>query len=309
MKHINPALYRLHGPMLAPLLMLAAMSIIGVIDNLIAVIARDLGLWQFYFLRGLMALPCVWVLSRIGLGRWQPARWRAVALRAVLLSVAMIFYFSALAFMPIAQALAGLFTSPIFILVISTLFMRQRIGVFRISAVLIGFAGVLCVLQPDPADFDLLILLPMMGGLFYALAMLATRSFCGDETAVSLLGGMIIAQILMGAVGLASLAVWPQETAPGADGFALRGWIWPVWQVMPLLVIQAVGSVLGVFLITKAYQLGEATSVAVFEYSVMIVGPGFAWLAFGQVLNPGQMFGICLIIAAGVTIVLRSGTR
>jgi drug/metabolite transporter (DMT)-like permease len=306
MKSTYATLSGLQGSALAPLLMLAAMSIIGVIDNLIAVIARDMGLWQFYFLRGLMALPCVLVLSRIGLGRWQPAKWRAVALRAVLLSVAMVFYFSALAFMPIAQALAGLFTAPIFILVISTLFLGQRIGVFRISAVLVGFVGVLSVLKPDPADFDILILLPMLGGLFYALAMLATRGFCADETAVSMLGGMLLAQTLMGAGGLVALTVWPQDAALGGDGFALRGWIWPIWHVMPLLVIQAVGSVLGVFLITKAYQVGEVTSVAVFEYSVMIVGPGFAWLVFGQVLDLSQMFGICLIIAAGVTIVLRT---
>ncbi|MEX0305542.1 MAG: EamA/RhaT family transporter, partial [Leisingera sp.] len=61
-----------------------------------------------------------------------------------------------------------------------------------------------------------------------------------------------------------------------------------------------------VFLITKAYQLGEASFVAVFEYSVMIVGPAIAWAYWGQALNGWQMLGIALIIAAGTTIALRS---
>lgn len=309
MKNTYPAQSGLSPATLAPLLMLAAMSIIGVIDNLIVLVAGQMGLWQFYLVRGIMALPCVWVLSRLGLGTWRPHDWRAVAVRSVFVALAMICYFSALAFMPIAQALAGLFTSPIFILVISTLFMRQRIGVFRISAVLVGFTGVLFVLQPDFSDFDALILLPMAGGFFYALGMLATRSLCVNETAVSMLGGMLLAQIAMGAAGLVVLALWPQEVAQGADGFLMRGWVWPFWKVTPLLVIQAVGSVLGVFLITKAYQIGEATSVAVFEYSVMIVGPGFAWLAFGQHVSPAQMLGILLIIGAGITIVMRANAR
>lgn len=296
-------------PMAAALSMVSAMAIIGVIDNVIPLIAREIGLWQFHFIRALMAAPLVWFLSRLGLGRVRPSRWGAVAVRSALVAVSMLFYFSALALMPIAQALAGLFTSPIFILLITVLFTRQRIGPWRVLAVSIGFAGILFVLQPDPARFDWLVLIPVAGGFFYALGAIATRSLCGGESTVALLAGMWLALGLAGLIGVAVLALFPLPAVPGPDGFVTRGWVWPMWQAAPWVVVQAVGSVAGVFLIIRAYQLGEPSQVAVFEYSVMIFGPLFAWIAFGQPVTFWQVVGIGCIALAGIVIALRAQER
>lgn len=290
----------------AALLMVAAMAIIGVIDNFIVRLAEHIGLWQFHFTRALMALPLVAVLSLLGLGQMRPRRVWAVALRSLLIAVAMLFYFSALALMPIAQALAGLFTSPIFILLFSALVMGHRIGPWRILAVAVGFAGILFVLQPDPQNFDWSVLIPVAGGFFYALGSIATRSLCAEESTVSLLAGMWIMLGLMGAVGLSVLAVLPLSSAPGPDGFVTRGWIWPMTQALPWVVLQAIGSVCGVFLIIKAYQLGEPSYVSVFEYSVMIFGPLFAWVAFAHPVGGWQIVGIVLIACAGAIIAIRS---
>lgn len=118
---------------------------------------------------------------------------------------------------------------------------------------------------------------------------------------------MLLAQALMGAVALWGLALWPMPVAEGADGFVTRGWVWPVWEVSHWIILQGVASVLGVFLITKAYQLGDASFVSVFEYSVIIVGPAFAWMAFGQSLDGLQMAGIAIIVVAGGTLAVRGG--
>ncbi|MFW8593392.1 DMT family transporter [Cribrihabitans neustonicus] len=287
--------------------MLAAMAIIGITDNAVPLMAEHIGLGQFYLLRSLVALPFLFLMARAGLGGMVPQRPGAVTLRAVLLAVSMVFYFSAVALMPIAQALAGLFTSPIIIVIVSVLFLRMRIGLVRISAVLAGFAGVLFVLQPGTAAFDWLILLPVAGGFFYALGSIATGRLCQGESTVAMLFVYLLAQGLIGAGLLAGLEIWPQPVPEGADGFLTRGWAWPLWEMSHLILLQGFAAVSGVFLITKAYQLGEASFVAVFEYSVMIVGPGIAWLVFGQVLDGWQIFGIALIILAGATIALRSG--
>jgi len=293
-------------PLTAALVMICAMAIIGVIDNFIVTLAQDIGLWQFHLLRTLMALPLAAAMAGLGLGRLMPRRPGRVALRSVLVALAMLFYFSALAIMPIAQALAGLFTSPIFILLITALGMGQRIGPWRILAVAVGFSGILLVLQPDPGNFDWSVLIPVAGGLFYAMGAIATRSLCAGESTVALLTGMLIALGLMGAAGLAWLALFPVETLPGPDGFVTRGWVWPMQRALPWVVVQAVGSVAGVFLIIKAYQQGEPSYVSVFEYSVMVFGPLFAWVAFGQPVGPWQVAGIALIAAAGAIIAVRS---
>lgn len=293
-------------PMTAALVMIAAMSIIGVIDNYIAPMAHHVGLWQFHLVRATIAIPLVVCLSLIGLGTLRPRRFWAVAVRSLLLGVSMMFYFSALALLPIAQALAGLFTSPIFILLISGLAMRQRIGPWRILAVGLGFAGILLVLQPDPVNFDTRILIPMAAGFFYALSAIATRALCAQESTISMLVGMWITLGLMGALGTGILILFPQGGAPDATGFVARDWVWQMGPALPYILLQAVGSVAGVFLIIKAYQLGEASYVSVFEYSVMIFGPLYAWVAFGQPVGPYQAVGIALIMAAGAVIALRS---
>ncbi|KIC17708.1 DMT family transporter [Leisingera sp. ANG-Vp] len=286
--------------------MVAAMLIIGMTDNAVPAMAEKIGLGQFYILRTVVALPLLWLMARSGLGGMAPGRVWPVTLRALLLAVSMVFYFSAVALMPIAQALAGLFTSPIIIVLISVLFLRMRIGFVRIAAVVAGFAGVLLVLQPDPADFDWLILLPVAGGLFYALGSIATGRMCQGESTVAMLFVYLLVQAFLGGLALAGLEFWPQPVPEGSEGFITRGWVWPLWEIWHLVLLQGFAAVAGVFLITKAYQLGEASFVSVFEYSVMIVGPGFAWIVFGQALDFWQVLGIALIIAAGSTIALRS---
>ncbi|WP_170417768.1 DMT family transporter [Ruegeria atlantica] len=295
------------SPILASVLMISAMAIIGVIDNVVILLAETVGLWQFHLSRALLMLPLIFGLSLLGLGKMRPKRIGPVILRSVLITLAMLFYFASLAVMPIAQALAGLFTSPIFVLLISALAMKQRIGPWRIFAVLLGFAGILCVLQLDPYDFDTRSLLPVAGGLFYALSAVITRSHCSDESTVALLAAMIITLGSAGAIGLLVLELFPVAALDGPDGFATRGWVWQMQPALPWIAIQAVGSTIAVFMLIKAYQVGEPSYVAVFEYSVMIFGPLFAFAAFGQAIGPMQIAGIGLIALAGVLLGWRAG--
>ncbi|WP_254445791.1 DMT family transporter [Ruegeria arenilitoris] len=295
------------SPILASLLMIGAMAIIGVIDNVVILLAETVGLWQFHLSRAVMMLPLIFGLSLLGLGGMRPKRFGPVILRSVLITLAMLFYFASLALMPIAQALAGLFTSPIFVLLISALAMKQRIGPWRIFAVLLGFAGILCVLQLNPYDFDMRSLLPVAGGLFYAFSSVITRSHCSGESTVALLAAMIVTLGSAGAIGLVVLELFPIASPAGPEGFATRGWVWDMQPALLWIVIQAVGSTIAVFMLIKAYQVGEPSYVAVFEYSVMIFGPLFAFVALGQAIGPVQIAGIVLIACAGAVLGWRAG--
>ncbi len=291
------------SPILASVLMVAAMAIIGVIDNVVILLSETIGLWQFHLSRALLMLPLIGGLSLLGMGSLRPQRLGPVILRSVLITLAMLFYFASLALMPIAQALAGLFTSPIFVLLISAVAMGQRIGPWRILAVLIGFAGILCVLQPNPYEFDAQTLLPVAGGFFYALSSIITRTQCAQESTVALLVAMILTLGLAGAIGLTVFSTLPHSFA---DGFVTRGMVWDMQPALKWIVVQAVGSTIAVFMLIKAYQIGETSYVAVFEYSVMIFGPLFAWVALGQVIGVMQIAGIGLIAAAGALLGWRS---
>ncbi|MEQ9695131.1 DMT family transporter [Shimia sp. SDUM112013] len=290
-------------PMQAAVSMLSAMALIGLIDNFVAVIADHVGLWQFHAMRSTLMAPLLIAMAAIGLGQLRPKNWRAVFGRAAVLSMSMMLYFGSLGIMPIAQALAGMFTSPIFVLLINIVVMKQRIGPWRIAAVFMGFAGILMVLQPGGAGFGWPMVMPVLAGFFYAISAIATRSWCAGESALSLLAANML---VLGGIGLVMSAVLSVVTGPDTTDFLTRGWTWDIWGVLPWAAVQAVGSVIGVFLIIRAYQLDEPTNVAVFEYAVMIFGPGFAFLLYGQSLSLFQAFGIALISASGILIALRS---
>lgn len=287
-------------------LMVLAMVIIGFIDNYIVVIAGHIGLWQFQLVRAIMAVALIAALSRAGLGTLRPVRLWAVAIRSALITVGMLFYFAALAFMSFAQALAGLFTSPIFILLVTVFFLRQPIGPWRILAVVIGFTGILLVLDPQARQLSWLMVVPIAGGFFYALGSIATRTLCEGESTLCLLIGIITIQGVVGFLALIVLSIIAPDVPDGTAGFLVRGWVWPIWDVMPLLLLQVFGSVAGIALIIRAYQIGVASQVAVLEYSALVFGPFFAWLLMGQALTIWQISGIAMIACAGIIIALRS---
>ena len=289
--------------------MILAMLIIGFIDNYIVIIAGQASLWQFQIIRASMAIPLVMLASLVGFGTIWPKRLWAVSIRSGLIALAMIFYFGALAFMSIAQALAGLFTSPIFILLITAFILKNPVGKIRIFAVILGFVGILLVLDTGLADMSWINLLPVLGGLLYAMGAVATRELCEEESTLSMLVVMLIFQALIGAIALGVVRYMDIPAAQGADGFMSRLWVWPLDQVFHLIVLQAIGSVIGVGFLIRAYQLGEASYVSVLEYSVFIFGPVFAWFLFGQTVSGLQMSGSVLVAAAGMIIALRSTAR
>ncbi|MCW1951308.1 MAG: EamA family transporter, partial [Octadecabacter sp.] len=85
-----------------------------------------------------------------------------------------------------------------------------------------------------------------------------------------------------------------------------RGWV-PMDNIMIAVAIgQAAGSIVGVGLLTRGYQLGEASYVAINEYSLIVFAALFGWIMWGQTLGAIALIGIGCIIASGSIIALRS---
>lgn len=282
-------------------LIVVAMTLIGLIDNFVAWIAQHGGLWQFHAMRALFALPAIGLIGVMWGLRLRPRNWWAVGLRTAALATSMLLYFGSLALMPIAVVGAGLFTAPIFVQLISVIFFRVRLGMFRIAAVLVGFAGVLTVLRPWDGGLTATALLPVLAGFLYALSGVFTRHLCAREGTFSLLFGFFAA---LGAMGLIGLAVVP----PGMGAtFFSTGWVTPDATFLWLTAMQAIVSIAGIGMITRSYQIAEPTYVAIFEYWFLVAATFFAWVIWGQALDLTTFAGIAMIAGAGITIVLRSG--
>lgn len=281
--------------------------LIGFTDNFVQVIAREAGLWQFHFLRTCIA-ALLFALAMVPLGlRLRPVNLRAVLARSAVHGAALLIYFGCLAFLTVAQAAAGLFTAPIWVLLIGRFVYGHALGPVRVAAVAVGFLGVILVLMPG-ADEPLgwASVLPVAAGMLYALGNIATREWCGRESAAGLTLGFFLALGLAGLLGLVMLAVFPQSPQAGADGFILRGWVTPSPTFWLWTAVNAVGSVLGVGLMVRAYQLAEANRVSIFEYVILPVSALWGWVLWDEHISWVAGLGMVMIFGAGAAIAARA---
>ncbi|MFN4128718.1 MAG: DMT family transporter [Paracoccaceae bacterium] len=281
--------------------------LIGFTDNYVRVIAQDHGLWQFHFTRTLMAFALLGLLVPILGLRLRPVNLRAVVARSLIHGLAMVIYFGALAFLPVAIVAAGLFTAPIFVLLISRFAYGHVIGPVRILAVAIGFVGVLVVLGPEAmSGASAAAILPVLAGALYALGNVATREWCPEESAETLVAGFFGILGLFGAVGMVLLTLAPLVAPLGPDGFLLRGWVTPTRPFLFWTFVQAAGSLLGVGMMIRAYQITDAGRASVMEYVILPASAFWSWALWDELLAPMAVGGMVLIVAAGSMIALRA---
>ena len=277
--------------------------VIAFTDNYVRVIARDGGLWQFHATRTAMAFAILAVLT-VPLGlRLRPRRLGRVLARSVIHGSAMVIYFGALAFLPVAQVAAGLFTAPIFVLLIQRFAYGQSISALQVLAVLVGFCGVVMVLGPEAlSGATFAALLPVISGALYALGNIATREWCRGESAEVLVAGFFAMLGVFGLIGMAVLTLFPLPVPDGAEGFLQRGPVWPTGSFLWWTFVQATGSLLGVGMIVRAYQIADASKVAVFEYVILPASAAWGFVIWGEVLSWLAVAGLSLIALAGVLI-------
>jgi len=287
------------------ILLVSGISIFGFSDNLTLLVSDQVSVGQFHFSRSLIAMFMVFGLGRVFGLSVIPKYWKPILIRTFFMVTSMLLFFGVMPMMPIAEAGAGLFTSPIFVLIFSTIFFKERIGWRRIAAVIIGSCGVLLVLQPGADGFTFYQIMPMMAGACYALGSIITYRYLRDESPLAILMSFIVSIGLCGFLITTLLTLFPVainlvEQAP----FLFMGWqsvdgmFW-LW----MLIIAALSSC-ALSLMTRAYQLTLTSYAAVFEYAYLISVGLFSWLFWGIVPNGMSSIGILLIIFAGVIIVL-----
>ncbi len=268
-------------------------------------VSDDVGVGQFHFSRSLFAVSMVAILGKfLGLSV-IPRLWKPVLVRTLFMVIAIFLYFSVMPMMAIAEAGAGLFTSPIFVLIFSAILFRERIGWRRILAVVMGSCGVLLILRPGSDGFSLYHLIPVLSGASYAFGSIITFRYLSDESPLAILMSFVVAIGLCGGAFATGLTVVPpsQELIAQAP-FLFRGWqMVDVWFWIWMAVI-AIGACVALSMMTRAYQIAQTSYAAIYEYAYLISVGFFGWAFWGVVPDILSTAGIVLIIFAGVLIVL-----
>ena len=249
--------------------------------------------FQIVFLRNLIALPMVSavVLYMIGMSGFVTSHLRIHALRGILMLAGGYTFFKGLEALALAEATALVFSAPIFITALSVPLLGEEVGWRRWIAVLVGFVGVLIIVQPGGSTFQLASLYVICTAVFYALFMISARLLGQRESMWTMMFFVMLFPMLY------------------AVPFAVAVWIPVRASDLSLFVVLALFGALGITLIGQAFRFAPAAVVAPFDYTALIWASLFGWLIWRDTPEMWTLVGASVIVFSGIFIVVRESRQ
>ena len=290
-------------------LIVAAMFVTSVQDVVFKLFSSSLTLGQIFALRALLAVPLLLVLAWFlgaGSGVLRDALRPWLLLRSLFMTLLFLAFYAAIPFVALSLLGAATYTAPIFVTLLSAYAIGEPVGRRGWLAVLLGFVGVVVLLQPGSEAFSPWALLPLLGAGFYALAHVITRSKCQAYPLPTLALSLQLVMLAAGVLVSGLVLLWqPDEALSQAYPYLLGGWSavgLSDWLILALLAVLAVAIGLG---IAGAYKAAPPAKVATFEYSYLVFAALWDTAIFATAPSAASLLGMLMIVAAGLLILHR----
>ena len=196
------------------------------------------------------------------------------------------FYWS-YSFLPLAESTALMFTMPLFIIVLSILFLGERVGWRRTTATMMGFGGVLLMLRPGSGTLDIALLVPLAIGLIDGTITLVVKQLTKTEKLLTII-------LYMGTV---TFIVWLLP--------AYFTWKDPTWYEVFLMFMVSFFSITALVFAIMGWRAGETTVIAPVNYCQIIIIGAVGFLFFSEVPDIWAAAGAAVIVGSTLYIVQR----
>lgn len=282
-------------------------------DTTIKFLSGGYALHQIVMIRAAIGLVFLLVMVMPLMGGFHHLRTKRLGmhvLRGLCVVFANMTFFLGLSSLPIAEATALFFVSPLAITLFAVIFLKETVGPRRWAAVGVGLLGVIVIIRPGGESFQAAALLPVAAAFGYAALHTLTRKIGATESAATM---TFYIQLTFIAVSLGiGFFVGDGRLAPGdgtAMDFLLREWVRPPVADYKFLVLLGLASTAGGYLISQAYRLCEAGLAAPFEYVAMPLSIFWGLVVFGEWPDFWAWVGIALILSAGLYMGLREARQ
>ncbi len=271
-------------------LMLAAMSVVPMLDVLAKLLSESYSSiqisWARFVFNALWLLP---ILHFRGLKWWTlPPQPLTHVLRSLMLTGATVLFFIAIKTNPIPNALTLLFVSPLVVAMLAPTLLGEKFDLYIGVGVVVGFAGVVVVLQPDTEQFQPSLLYALGSGFCYALYIIATRKLSHSGPPL-----LTLFYTALGGAFVLSFMVAPSWATPSHDA---------------LIMMAAMGLVaaLAHFLLIKAFEHASASELSPFNYFEIVVAILLSYIVFDFLPTIEAVMGLAVIASSGLFVSWRA---
>jgi drug/metabolite transporter (DMT)-like permease len=278
---VRGILFMLGATLLAAMMNSAARHVTETVHPLELVFFRNL----FAFL---FVAPLLW---RVGMGAFRTTRLPLHVGRAGLNVVNMFIWFTAVSMAPLSEVVALGFTAPIIATILSVVILREVVGIRRWSAILIGFAGALIILQPG---FDTVSVghgLTLLAASTWAGVLLMIKSLSRTDSSVTMVVYM-------------SVLMTPMALIP-----ALFVWVWPTWTELGWMAMIGFAGGASQYLLAQAFHEADIGVIMPFDFMKLVWVSIIAFLIFSEIPTFTTWVGGAVIFASGFYIARREAVR
>jgi drug/metabolite transporter (DMT)-like permease len=212
-------------------------------------------------------------------------------MRGVTLLLSSLFFISGLAFLPIAEASATGFVSPLFVTALSIVFLGERVGMRRWIATAVGLIGVLIILRPGSSAFHPAAFFPIVSALAWACTLIMTRMMSGREHAIT----TMTYSSIVGVCIVSALVPFV--------------WVTPSWHDILFGILIGVASTAGQWIVVLAFRYADASVLAPFQYTQLLWVSILGFMIFGEVPDAWTVTGAAFIVASGLYTAHRERVR
>jgi drug/metabolite transporter (DMT)-like permease len=212
-------------------------------------------------------------------------------MRGVTLLGSSLLFITGLRYLPIAEASATGFVSPLFVTALSIAFLGERVGMRRWLATAVGLFGVLVILRPGTSAFHAAAVFPVISALSWASTLIMTRLMSGRDPAIT-----TMTYSSMVGVSIVTLLV----------PFV---WVAPSWHDVLLGLFIGVASTLGQWIVVLAFRYADASVLAPFQYTQLLWVSILGFLVFGELPDIWTVVGAVFIVASGLYTAHRERVR
>ena len=274
-------------------------------DGLMKGLLGTYPVWMLISVRGILSVV-VMVPAILYLGwphRLLTPLWPLHLARAALFALGFALFYAAFPFMNLAEVSTIFFSAPLMTALFAWLFLGERIGPHRSVALIVGFIGVVIAMKPTADGFRWIAVLPLLCAFTYALSQILARRI-GDRESTLTVG---LYTISLGAALMAGCGWLVNQVISFGPEFAHLRWDWPAvreedW--LPVLLLGTVGMI-GYTLLSRAYQVANASLIAPFDYSYLPFAAVMAFVIWDEVPSWQTLTGMTLIILSGLYVGYR----